>query len=128
MADAVKFVVPDAVEQKSGTYRAQIVDENKQPISANVLTSYTLTLYDLQSGGFINGRNKQNVLNANQVTVDLNGNVVWIWLPADMTIINAARTVEEHVALFEAKWVDSLLNPRQNNHEVHFMVNRIPNV
>jgi hypothetical protein len=65
------------------------------------------------------------VLNTNQVTVDTSGNVVWTWLPADMTIINPNLTVEEHVALFEAKWIDSQGRNRQGNHEVHFIVNRV---
>jgi len=125
MSDPAKFVVPNAVEQQSGIYRATLRDENGAAVAAQVLTTFTLTLYNLSSGTVINSRSAQNVLNANQVTVDGSGNVVWNWLPADMTIINPNLNSEEHVALFEAKWLDSQLRNRQGNHEVHFIVNRV---
>lgn len=125
--DPVKFVVADAGEQKSGTYRAMLRDENGQPIGALVLVSLTLSLYDLRTLTTINSRGPgQSVLNANQVTLDALGTLTWTWLPADMTILNPNLQVEEHVALFEAKWFDVNVNPRQANHEVHFLVNRIP--
>lgn len=126
--DPVRFLVPNAVEQKSGTYTAALRDENGAPVSSNVLTSFLLTLYDNSTSAhtIINGRNGQNVLNANQVTVDLNGTVTWVWLPADMPIINPNRVAEDHIALFEAKWQDTQGRPRQLNHEVWFTVNRIP--
>lgn len=125
--DPLKFVVANAVELESGVYRARIVDENNQSISGSVLTSFTLTLYDQISNVKINARDQQNALNANQVTVDGQGNVEWIWLPADMQILNPNRDIEIHVAMFEAKWLDGASRPRQLNHEVHFYVNRIKN-
>lgn len=128
MADPAKFLVTDAVEQKSGIYTGTLVDENGVAVNSNVLTSFTLTLYDQATNTIINTRNAQNVLNSNQVTVDINGKVTWVWLPADMTIVNPNRASEIHVALFEAKWLDNASRPRQLNHEVWFTVNRIVNV
>ncbi len=125
MADPVKFVVNDSAEKKSGTYRAVLKDENGQVVSSVVLTSFTLTLYDLPTRAIINNRNGQNVLNANQVTVDVAGNIIWTWLPADQTFINPNRPSEEHVGLFTAKWNDSSGNQREANHEVHFLVARV---
>lgn len=126
MSDPLKFVVQNAVEQESGVYRAVLKDENGVAVNSNVLTQFLLTLYAMPNQAIVNNRSAQNALNANNVTVDVNGNVTWIWLPADMTILNPNLPVEEHVALFEAKWLDSQSNPRQLNHEVRFQVNRIP--
>lgn len=126
MSDPVKLIVQNAVQSQSGSYKAQLVDENRVPISYATLTSLTLTLYDLRSSVIVNGRNAQNVLNANQVTMDVNGNIVWTWLPADMPLLVPTVQQEEHVALFVAKWTDSGGNARQANHEVHFYVNKIP--
>lgn len=124
--DPFKFEVPDAVEKKSGTYRAEMRDENGTIMSGDVLQSLRLTLYDLRSGISVSGRTNQDVLNAHEVTVDTGGRVVWRWLPADMAIVNPNYATEIHVALFVAKWLDSLGTQRQANHEVHFTVHRIP--
>lgn len=126
MADPLKYVVVNALEQQSGTYRAKLQSEYGVGVPAASLTFFLLTLYDLSSSTVINSRNGQNVLNAHQVTIDTTGQIEWLWLPADQQILNPNKPIEEHVALFEAKWTDTNGYPRQANHEVHFMVNRIP--
>lgn len=128
MPDPQRFDVPNAVERQSGIYTAALRDENGAPLGAASISSFTLTLYDVNTGTTVNGRYQQNILNANQVTVDAQGQVTWTWLPLDMQILNPNRQQEEHVALFVVKWTDGQGYPRQANHEVHFTVNRIPRV
>lgn len=127
MANSSLVFTVQAVERQSGTYTARLVDENGQPVGSSVLTSFTLTLYDLSTAArtIINSRSTQDVLNANQVSLDANGYLTWTWLPADQAFVNPNRTVEEHVALFTAKWLDGSANPREANHEVHFIVARV---
>lgn len=128
MPDPQRFDVPNAVERQSGIYTAALRDENGAPLGSAAISSFTLTLYDVNTGVTVNGRYQQNILNANQVTVDAQGQVTWTWLPLDMQILNPNRQQEEHVALFVVKWTDGQSRPRQANHEVHFTVNRIPRV
>lgn len=116
-----------AVERQSGTYTARLVDENGAGVGSSILSSLTLTLYDLSTASrtIINSRSTQSVLNVNQVSIDVAGNLAWTWLPADMAFVNPNRATEEHVALFTAKWTDGSGNPREANHEVHFQVARV---
>lgn len=128
MSDPQRFEVPNAVEKQSGIYTAVLRDESGAVLSSGAISSFTLTLYDVNTGTVINGRSAQNILNDNQVTVDSQGQVTWTWLPLDMQILNPNRQQEDHIALFVVKWVDLQSRPRQANHEVHFTVNRIPKV
>lgn len=123
---ALVTIIP-AVERQSGVYTARLVDENLAGVGSTILTSFTLTLYDRSTAQrtIINSRNAQDILNANQVTLDAAGNLQWTWLPADQAFVNPNRDTEEHVALFTAKWTDTSGNPREANHELHFMVARV---
>lgn len=112
-------------EKQSGVYRAILRDDNGTPLPSLALDAFLLTLYDRASLATINSRNGQNALNTNQVTLDSLGNVEWTWLPADQPVLVPAKDIEEHVALFEAKWTDSNARPRQLNHEVIFRVHRV---
>lgn len=118
-------MVIEAHEKQSGVYGAVLKDENGQTVSSAVLDSFTLTLHNKLDSTIINGRNGQNALNANQVTIDTQGNVQWIWLPLDMPVLNPNRDIEEHIALFVARWTDGGGRPRQANHEILIRVSRI---
>jgi hypothetical protein len=89
----------------SARYSATLVDENSDPISGADLFSLVLTL-TAADGSYINSRNSQNVLNANGVTVDDSGVLVWDLAPADNPIVSSIGLggVEEHDALFEFTW------------------------
>lgn len=95
------------LEQASGRYTAVIVGEDEvTPIPGSTLTTLVLTLYVIQSDGtdaVVNGRNQQNVLNANDVTVDESGNLVWHIRKEDTTLVEDLRN-ERHIALFEWRW------------------------
>lgn len=102
-------------------YTGQIVDELGAGIDAASLTTLTLTLYDLVSNTIINGRNAQNILNANNVTVDASGNLVWSVQPSDNPIYSSTPVENElHIALFQWTWGVAGVN--KGNHEVGIRV------
>ena len=81
-----------------------LLDETGAVVPAASLTTFTLTLYDRATNAIINSRSAQNILNANGVTVDSSGNMVWTGTPSDAPILNSTRTSEQHVALFHYTW------------------------
>lgn len=83
---------------------AILEDETGTPIAAASLTTLTLTLYDRVTNAIINSRSAQNILDANGVTVDSSGNLVWTGTPSDAPILNSARNSEQHIALFHYTW------------------------
>jgi hypothetical protein len=97
----------DILEQSSGRYTAVCVDnDGVTPLPGTTLTTLTLTLYVVKTDGshaFVNGRNAQNVLNLNNVTIDPTGNIVWAVQTQDTTLVEALA-FERHIALFEWTW------------------------
>lgn len=92
------------LEQASGRYTAIITsNDGATPVPAASLLTLTLTLYVIKADGsiaYINGRNAQNVLNANNVTVDASGNLIWSIQVADTTLVEDLP-FERHIALWE---------------------------
>jgi hypothetical protein len=125
------------LEQTSGTYTTILVDEIGRPISALLLSTLTLTLYAIRSDGtiaFINGRQVQNVYNANGVTLyggvqtrsdGRQYNLVWKVQPADTTMVDDDLAFERHIALFEYSWDGGT---RQGKHEMVVNVQRVGEV
>lgn len=95
-------------ERESGTYSATIVgNDGVTPLPGSTLSTLTLTLYVIKQDGteeVVNGRNQQNVLNANNVTVSEAGALVWSVRPLDTIIVESFLPVERHIALFEWTW------------------------
>lgn len=68
-----------------------ILDQDQEGVPATDLSTATLRLWDeatYASGGspvvgILNGRDGQDVLNANSVTIDSDGHVVWTMQPED---------------------------------------------
>ncbi len=94
----------DVIEGATARYSAVLKDETDTVIPAASLTALTLTLYNVATGAIINSRNAQNVLNANNVTVDASGNLVWTVQPGDNAIVDTSLDREDHVALFKFEW------------------------
>lgn len=92
------------MERSSGRMTATMVDEAGDPISSASLDTLTLTLFEILSKKAINGRDDQNVLNANNVTVNSSGELVWTIQPADNALIRQSHGYEVHRALFEWTW------------------------
>ena len=96
----------DCLEGETPRYTATLTDENLVPLPANSLTTFQLTLYVIKADGttsYINGRNAQNVLNANNVTVTAQGLITWSMQVADTTLVEVVP-FERHIALWEWYW------------------------
>lgn len=116
----------DIAKKSSAQITAQVQNEAGAGISSANLTALTLTLYVKDSAGsIINSRNKQNVLNANGVTVDTSGNLVYQMAPDDNVIINTGKLKEKHIALFEWEWS---AGTKKGKHEIEFVVTNMENV
>lgn len=92
------------LEATTGTFTGTLTaNDGVTPIPAASLLTFTLTLYNILANGtvnYINGRNAQNVLNANNVTVNASGLVTWSIQAADSALIEAVP-FERHIALWE---------------------------
>src|SRR5262245_7000457 len=108
----------EVIEKTTCRYTATLTDELGSVIPAASLTTLTLTLFDRRTGSIINSLNAQNVLNANGVTVDSSGNLIWTMSPAD-NAITGSWDVEEHGAMFEWTWS---AGAKGGKHEVSFVV------
>ena len=84
----------------SAVFSAALVDENGDAVSQAALSFMNLTLKEYTTGIIINSRDAQDVFNANQVTVDNDGIVVWLSQPADNDMV-LRDDKEYHVARFE---------------------------
>lgn len=99
-------------EQSTGIIEGDIVDQDGEAVPAASLTAATLTLYDYDTGagggspapGIINDRDAQDILNANDVTIDSDGHFIWSVQPDDNVIVTLRRQVERHRAMFLFTW------------------------
>lgn len=118
----------DVLEGETPRYTATLKDDQGVPLPAASLTTLTMKLYVIKSDGshqFIRGAAGagQNVLNANNVTIDANGSIVWAMQVADTSLIEAVP-FETHIALWEWTWPTS----RAGKHEVFFVVKALNEV
>jgi len=91
----------------SGTgaiYSGTVIDADGDAIPSGDLVSLTLTLRSAKDNSVINSRNVQNVLNANNVSIDSNGTLVWEIQPEDTTV--GSGGVDDHIAQFIWTWSD----------------------
>ena len=103
-------------ERSTGVIEGDIIDADGNLVPAEDLTEATLTLYDLETvipgnspAGQINGRDGQDVLNANDVSIDAVspstiGHFIWSVQPEDNIIVTERRQVERHRAMFRFAW------------------------
>ena len=88
---------------ETAVFTATLRDKDGAAIAAASLTSLSLTLTDARSGVIVNSRNAQNVLNANNATVNSSGGLVWTIQIADVAQQGTANVERaEHVAKFVA--------------------------
>lgn len=119
----------DVLEGETPRYTATLKDETGAVLPAASLSTLTLKLYVTKTDGtdqFIRGSAGagQNVLNANNVTINASGAIVWLLQVADTTLVEAIP-YERHIALWEWTWPTS----RAGKHEVWFNVkalNQVP--
>jgi hypothetical protein len=116
----------DVLEQATASYTATVVgNDGVTPLPAATLVTMVLTLYVVKTDGtigYVNGRNAQNVLNANNVTISSAGALVFTLQPLDTTLVEALP-FERHIALFEWTWSGGA-----GKHEVVFVVKNLTEV
>jgi len=94
-------------EKATAVYKATLEDENGATVPATSLATLVLTLWNKYDGAIINSRSAQNVLNANNVTVDSDGLLTWNIQSADNIIMGtgeADQESEQHIAEFVWTW------------------------
>jgi hypothetical protein len=101
----LRLNVPVVPEKSTFRLSGKILDHAGAAIPSVSLTTFTLTLYDKETGGVINGRNGTNILNANGGAVDTSGNFTWDSDPADSPINDTTLRIEKHMALLQWTWV-----------------------
>ena len=115
------------LENTSAVYTATLKDQDGVVIAAGSLDALTLTLYNDKDGTIINSRSQQNCLNANNVTVDSSGGLIWVMQPADNVIVDTALEpgqTEVHKGLFEWTWDTT----RKGRHELQIDVTQVDEV
>jgi hypothetical protein len=112
-------------EKSTGIYTATIVgNDGVTPLPAATLLTLTLTLYVIKADGTVQTiRSAQNVLNANNVTVDAAGLLTWSIQVADTTLVVSTVPFERHVALFQWTWASGA-----GKHEVILSVKNLSQV
>lgn len=107
-------------EETSGVYRAVMTDESGGMLPGSTLSTLTLSVYVIGSGGvitYVNARNNQDVLNTNGVQVfdtlqtdtlvdgtTLPYNIKWTVSPNDVDIVNDNLSFERHCFIFKWTW------------------------
>ena len=91
------FEVP---ELSTPVYRSALIDDLGEPVQGALLTTLTLTVLQEYTLAVVNGRDGQNVLNTNGVTIDTDGMLRWGLTVDDTVILNDALRKEMHRALF----------------------------
>ena len=91
-------------EAATSRYTTTLKDQDGTAIPGTSLDSLTLTFYDKVTNGIINSRDDQNILGANNGSVDAAGLLTWEMQAADNPIVDATRDRESHVALFKFGW------------------------
>lgn len=104
-------------ERQTGAIKASLLDSDNSFVSGAFLETLTLSYYDLASGAIINGRDAQDALNQNDVTINGDGYIVWTITQNDTVIVNSQPSVtpvfvngervlgiEQHIAIFHGTW------------------------
>lgn len=117
--------VHGATERTSSIYTATLQDEVLVPLKLTDIVSLTLTLRDIETETVINGRNAQDALNANDVTIHAtSGLLTWHMQPADNQIVESRADYELHRAVF-----DCVYNVSQRVvHAIYVLVENISGV
>ena len=97
----ITIFTDDIMEKTTVKVTATVEDEDGNGLAAGNLDTLTLTLYSLEDETIINSRDAQDVLNANGVTLDVNGGLIWTITPSDTIIVDTTLSAERHRAVFE---------------------------
>lgn len=94
-------------EGESGSITASVQDKNGNSLTKVQIESLNITILDIRSNTIINGRNSQNILDANDGTVDNDGTLTFKLQPEDTINVGSPRGVlEERQVTIEWTWTD----------------------
>ena len=116
----------DVLEKTTPAYTATVRDDAGNALPAASLTTLTLFLYVIKADGttqYIRGAAgaPQDILNANNVTVDANGLVTWSLQITDTTLVETLD-FERHLAVFTWTWS---AGAKTGRHQVVFVVKNL---
>ena len=113
------------IEGAAPLYETYIKKEDASAVPDSALTKGVLTLYDVFSGAIVNGRHNQNIINANNVSIDNVGKVVWKMVKADTTLTGSPNPeVGHHRARLYFEWLDPDAAVRNAKLELNFYITR----
>lgn len=113
----------NVTEGTTPDYEATLLDKNDVAIPGSVLDSLTLTYFQEYTEAIINGRNGQNVLQINGVTVDEAGRLRWTLTPEDSAILDDRLHQEPHIARFDFTYPGT--TAEVSRHEVRLLVKNL---
>jgi hypothetical protein len=126
IADWYTKIEKPVAEKTTRRWTGIIKDDTGAAVPATSIFTLTLTLYPKATpAARINNRDQQDVLNANNGTVDSNGNWVFGLTIADNIIVDSNLTEEQHMALFEYAWAGGV---KAGKHLIEFTVTNLPTV
>lgn len=94
-------------EGESGSITASVQDKNGNALVKANIGSLNITILDVRSNTIINNRNAQNILDANNGSVDTDGTVTFKLQPEDTINVGSPRGfLEERQVTIEWTWTD----------------------
>ena len=109
----------------TGLYHFTLVNETGEGIDGSQLNTLTLKYTEVETGEIVNGRDMQDVRNANDVSITTDAGpplattVLWEVQPEDTTILVPGLRTALHTALFRWTWD---LGRRAQAHAVTFAI------
>jgi hypothetical protein len=112
-------------EGSTAKYTATLQDDAGAVLALTDVSALTLTLANVADGTIINSRDGQNVLNANNVTIDETGGLLtYILQPLDTAIQDQDESYETHRATFQCTYNGT----SQKNWDVDFLIRNLSGV
>lgn len=104
--------------KESAVITAVLKDVDDVAINKGVLQSLTLTLVNAEDGAVLNGRDSQDILDANDGSVTEDGVVTIKLQPADNAVCGAnMNEIEEHYATLRWTYADTDGDPMSGAHQ-----------
>lgn len=111
-------------EQSTALYKAVLIDERGVAVGVSRVQTLTLTLCNTVDEAIINNRDGQNVLNQNNVSLDVDGNLAFELQPADTAMQDASVKSEIHRAIFRVTYDGE----KSMNSDVDFKIRNLTKV
>ena len=112
-------------EGNTFTYTATLLDASGAAILLSSISTITLTQFVAGTGTIVNSREGQDILNANNVTINAtSGLLTWLGQPGDSAIVGTNRAPgiqEQHYAIFKVSYLTGV-DTKYLNHPVELNI------